>query len=68
MIILCVGATLASIVAWRERDIAYVLVFVWAFAGIAAKQAGEPAVVRTAFGAIPVMLAVLGWRWVTASR
>jgi hypothetical protein len=68
VIILIVGATLASLVAWRERDIAYVGVFVWAYIGIAAAQADQPAVVRTAYAALPVIVLVLAWRWLVARR
>jgi hypothetical protein len=66
VVILSVGALIASIVAWRERDLAYVGVFVWAYLGIAANQADTPAVVRTAYGALVVIVAVWAWRTAVA--
>jgi hypothetical protein len=45
---LVVGAGIASAVSISRGDIAYVLVIVWAFAGIAVKQAGTPLVAITA--------------------
>jgi hypothetical protein len=46
---------------WRERDPAYVLVFVWAYAGIGVAQAETPAVATTAsvLAAILALLAVV---------
>jgi hypothetical protein len=66
VIILSVGALIASLVAWRERDLAYVGVFVWAYIGIAANQAAYPAVGRTAYGALVLIVAVWAWRTAAA--
>jgi benzodiazapine receptor len=48
VIMLVVGAGIASAVSISRGDVAYVLVIVWAFAGIAVKHAGTPMVAITA--------------------
>jgi benzodiazapine receptor len=48
VIMLVVGACIASAVSISRGDIAYVLVIVWAFAGIAVKHAATPLVAITA--------------------
>ncbi len=48
VIMLVVGAGIASAVSISRGDIAYVLVIVWAFAGIAVKHAATPLVAITA--------------------
>lgn len=48
VIMLVVGAGIASAVSISRGDVAYVLVIVWAFAGIAVKQANTPIVAITA--------------------
>lgn len=58
---LIVGLLLALVVAVREQDAAYVLVFVWAYAGIALGQADTPAVATTAtLATILLSLVALG--------
>jgi hypothetical protein len=49
--------------AFNERDPAYVLVFVWAYAGIGVAQADEPYVAITAWGgtAMLALLAILAF-------
>ncbi|MCG8349672.1 MAG: tryptophan-rich sensory protein [Chloroflexales bacterium] len=47
-IMLAVGAVLAMVVMLRRADIAYGLVFVWAFVGIAVKNAASPTIVFAA--------------------
>jgi benzodiazapine receptor len=48
VIMLIVGAGIASAVSISRGDVAYVLVIVWAFVGIAVKQAATPMVAVTA--------------------
>jgi len=48
VIMLVVGAGIASAVSLSRGDVAYVLVIVWAFVGIAVKHAGTPPVALTA--------------------
>ena len=48
VIMLVVGAGIASAVSISRGDVAYVLVIVWAFAGIAVKHANTPIVTITA--------------------
>jgi hypothetical protein len=48
VIMLVVGAGIASAVSISRGDIAYVLVIVWAFVGIAVKHADTPMVAITA--------------------
>jgi benzodiazapine receptor len=47
MIMLIVGGVLAAVMTFSRRDIVYNLVFIWAYIGIAVKQAGAYPVVIT---------------------
>ena len=60
VIMLVVASLLGLIVALTRRDAAFLLVFVWAFAGIAAKQAATPLVASAAWiaAAFALVLAV----------
>ncbi len=49
VIMLVAGVVIASAVSLTRRDVAYMLVIVWAFAGIAVKQAGTPVVATAAW-------------------
>lgn len=58
--IMLVVATLVGIIlAVTRRDVAYVLVFVWAFTAIVSKQAATPIVANTAVAMVIVLLVVL---------
>ncbi len=48
VIILVVASLIGLLMAFTRRDSGYLFVFVWAFAGIAVKQAGAPLVVDSA--------------------
>ncbi|MGD2163302.1 MAG: hypothetical protein PVG02_07600 [Anaerolineales bacterium] len=63
IVMLVVGVILAGIMAFNERDPAYVLVFVWAYAGIGVAQADESYVAMTAWGgtAMLALLAILAF-------
>jgi hypothetical protein len=63
IVMLVVGVVLAGIVAFNELDPAYVLVFVWAYAGIGVAQAAETYVAITAWGgtAMLALLAILAF-------
>jgi hypothetical protein len=63
IVMLVVGVVLAGIMAFNERDPAYVLVFTWAYAGIGVAQAGEPYVAMTAWGGTAMLglLAILAF-------
>jgi hypothetical protein len=50
-----VATVLGFLMLTREQDPAYVLVLIWAFAGIALKQSAEPVVAYTAMGAIALL-------------
>lgn len=66
-----VAAVLGGVVAWRARDLAFVLVFVWAFVAIAVRHSDIPLIWITAIGAAIVDLAVLAisrWRYLKAKR
>ena len=58
VIMLVVASVLGLIMALTRRDAAYLAVFVWAFAGIAAKQTSAPAVVLSASIAAAAMSAL----------
>ena len=55
---IALAGTIAATILFRRRDIAYVLVIVWASAGIAVKQVTAPAVVgaATAAAALGILL------------
>ncbi len=52
VIMLAVASLLGLLMAVTRRDAGYLLVFVWAFAGIAVKQFAEPLVVNAAWVAV----------------
>ena len=60
-IMLVIAAALAVAMALMRRDIAYVLVIVWAFVGIAIKQAATPVVAWSAWVLAAVALVTLGF-------
>ncbi len=65
VIMLAVGAVLAWAVGLTRGDLAYVLVFVWAYVGIAVKQSGTP-VATTALvmtGLLVLLLVVIAIRY-----
>jgi len=51
VIMLAVGAVLGILMLLRERDFAYAAVLIWAFIGIATKQANNPTIVYSAWSA-----------------
>lgn len=57
-LMLAVGVVLAALVAFTRHDTAFVLVFVWAYIGIALKQAATPLVALVAWPAA-IVLALL---------
>lgn len=59
VIMLVVASLLGLVMAWTRRDAGYLSVLVWAFIGIAVKQAGEPVVASSAWVAAGLMLALL---------
>jgi hypothetical protein len=61
LIMLAAGVILASAMSLTRRDIAYVLVIIWAFVGIATKQSGVAVVATGAWvttALVALMLAV----------
>jgi len=48
-VMILVAVVLGGVMLWRERDMAYGLVLVWAFAGIAVSQSDTPLVVWSAW-------------------
>ncbi|MBC7248811.1 MAG: tryptophan-rich sensory protein [Anaerolineae bacterium] len=60
VIMLLVGVGIASAVSFTRGDVAYVLVIVWAFAGIAIKHAGTPVVSIAAWVTTALAVLMLG--------
>jgi benzodiazapine receptor len=60
VIMLAIATALAAAMSLTRRDIAYVLVIVWAFVGIAVKQAATPLVAWSAWVLAGVALLALG--------
>jgi hypothetical protein len=66
VIMLAAALLIAGVVAWQRRDLAYLLVLVWAFTGIALKQADAPIVPAAAgISATVVVLFIIlaGFKW-----
>ena len=59
VIMLVVGAAIGAIVAIQRADIAFTLVFVWAYVAIAVRQLDNPAIWITALVAAMVLAALL---------
>ena len=59
VIMLVVGAGVASVVSLTRGDIAYMLVIVWAFAGIAVKHTATPLVASAAWAMTAVVAVML---------
>jgi hypothetical protein len=62
VIMLIVGAVLGAIVAFKRADIAFTLVFVWAYVAIAVRQFGNPAISGTAIVSAIGLVILLGLR------
>lgn len=62
VIMLIVGLGIASVVSLTRGDIAYMLVIMWAFAGIGVKHAATPVVATAAWGttALVALMLVVG--------
>ena len=61
VIMLAVAVGLAWLMAITRRDVAYLLVLVWAFIGIATKHAGTPVVSNAAWIATALVAAAVVW-------
>lgn len=59
VLIILIATVIASLVAFTRRDIAYELVIVWAFLGIAANQGSYPVVVTILYVCSAIVLVVL---------
>lgn len=68
VIMLIVGTVVAGRVAYQRRDVAFTLVFVWAYGAIAVRQFAEPAIWVTAGGAAMILIAIMGLRRLTQDR
>jgi hypothetical protein len=55
VIMLVIATVIGMLMAWRERDNAFVLVLIWAFVGIALKQANSVLVANTAWVAVTLL-------------
>jgi hypothetical protein len=61
VIMLAIASVLGLLMATRERNAAFLLVFVWSFVGIANKQAAAPLVATSAWAAALVVLVLAGY-------
>ena len=68
VIMLAVAVVLAWLMAITRRDVAYLLVLVWAFIGIATKHAGTPVVSSAAWIATALVAAAVVWSIVMKLR
>jgi hypothetical protein len=65
VIMLAIASLLGLTMAWTRRDMGYLAVLIWAFAGIAVKQASAPTVVLSAWIAALIMLVLLLFSWIS---
>jgi hypothetical protein len=72
VIMLVVGVVLALAMSLTRADLAYVLVLIWAYAGIAVRQSGAPLVATAALVAAGVLVLLVVWsalrQWRLAGR
>jgi len=72
VIMLAIASILGLLMLWREKDIPYVLVLVWAFIGISNSQADTTLVANAAwFASVILVLALIGvilLRWRSTQR
>jgi hypothetical protein len=64
VIMLVVASALVLAMAWTRGDVAYLLVLVWSFVGIAVKQSAAPLVANTAWlmtGVVALMIPLSVW-------
>jgi hypothetical protein len=61
VIMLVVASVVGLLMALTRRDVAYLMVFVWSFVGIAVKQVAAPMVVTSAWVAAAAMLVLAGY-------
>jgi hypothetical protein len=63
VIMLVIATVIGLVFAWLRRDVAYVAVLVWAFAGIAVKHSAVTLVAGASIGAAALLavVAVIGW-------
>ena len=60
-IMLAVAVVVAALMAWMRHDVAYLLVLVWAFIGIALKHAAVPPVATSAWVATVAVVLLTMW-------
>ena len=60
VIMLAVALVVAALMTWTRRDVAYLLVLAWAFAGIAVKHSDNSVVSTTSWIATAVVLVFVG--------
>jgi translocator protein len=68
VIMLAAALVIAALVAFTRRDVAYLLVLAWAFAGIAIKHAATPAVSTAAWLATAIVLMLAAYSGLRALR
>jgi hypothetical protein len=67
-VMLAVAVVVAGLMAWTRRDVAYLLVLVWAFIGIALKHAAVPPVATAAWVATAAVVLLAAWALVQNLR
>ncbi len=68
VIMLAVAVVVAGLMAWTRRDVAYLLVLVWAFIGIALKHAAVPPVTTAAWVATAAVVLLVAYAAFKARR
>lgn len=68
LLLLIIGTAIALVVFFQRRDIAFLLVFIWAYGAIAVRQAAFPPVQIGAIACAAILAALVLWRWLEGDR
>jgi len=68
LLLLGIGTAIALVVFFQRRDVAFLLVFVWAYGAIAVRQATFPLVQIGAIACAAILAALVLWSWVRGDR
>ncbi|GAB4135239.1 MAG: hypothetical protein Fur0046_07840 [Cyanobacteria bacterium J069] len=68
LLLLIIGMAIALVVFWQRRDVAFLLVFIWAYGAIAVRQSAFPLVQIGAIGGAVILAGLVLWNWVQPRR
>ncbi len=62
VIMVAVTGAIAAVVIWQRRDVAFTLVYLWAYGAIAVRHTDQPLIWGSTAISAALLLALLGWR------